>query len=138
MSSPAVCGYAGQTVSDFLARVAATHPHRCYPVVDIDGRLFGLITMPTLARVAAKERAAVRLAELSIPVAELRVAQRNTPATDPAALPADPLRFTVVLDGSRPCGVLTTGDLSHGLAVARRGETPDRSAGPLDDALLEG
>jgi hypothetical protein len=48
---------------------------------------------------------------------------------DPAALPAGPLAMTVVVDGRRPCGALTAGDLSRALAVAALGETPDRAPG---------
>jgi CBS domain-containing protein len=129
MSSPAVCGHTGQTVSAFIAGVAATHPHRCYPVVDIDGNLAGAVTIDLLARVPPRSRWETRLAELLIPVSRLSVTGPDTLLRDPAALPAGPLRFAVVVDGSRPCGVLTAGDLNRALAVAALGETPDRSPG---------
>jgi len=133
MSSPAICGYTGQTVATFASAVAAVHPHRCYPVVDIDGNLAGLVTVAALAGVPPQLRAETRLTELVVPVSRIAVAQRETPLRDPSALPAGPLRMTVVVDGRRPCGVLTAGDLSRALAVATLGETPDRSPGALGD-----
>ncbi|WP_203790657.1 CBS domain-containing protein [Paractinoplanes rishiriensis] len=129
MSAPPVCGYAGQTVTAFGAAVAAAHPHRGYPVVDLDGNLVGLVTTATLARVPAGQRSATRLGQVSVPMSRLAVAQRGTPLRDRSARPAGPLRMTVILDGARPCGVLTAGDLSRALAVAMLGEVPDRSAG---------
>jgi CBS domain-containing protein len=36
--------------------------------------------------------------------------------------------MTVIVDGGRPCGVLTAGDVERALAVAALGEAPDRSA----------
>jgi len=133
MSSPAVCGYTGQTVATFAAAVAAVHPHRCYPVVDIDGNLAGLVTIAALAGVPPQLRAQTRLTELVVPVSRIAVAQRETPLRGPSALPAGPMRMTVVVDGRRPCGVLTAGDLSRALAVATLGEAPDRSPGALGD-----
>lgn len=47
MSAPAVCVPAQLTVAEGLAAVAST-PHRCYPVVDADGRLLGLIDREAL------------------------------------------------------------------------------------------
>lgn len=135
MSSPAVCGYAGQSVSSFVAGVAATHPHHCYPIVDLDGHLAGAVTTRALAAVSPSQRHEVRLAKILIPVARLRVAQRETLIAEPSALPTNPLWLTVVLDGTRPCGVLTAGDLSRALAVARLGEAPDRSSGRLSDPI---
>jgi hypothetical protein len=46
--------------------------------------------------------------------------------SDPSALPADPLRLTVILDDDRPCGVLTAGDLSRALGVVAAGGWPHR------------
>jgi CBS domain-containing protein len=133
MSAPAACGYTGQTVSAFVAGVAATHPHRCYPVVDLDGNLAGVVTIGLLAGVPPGRRPETRLADLLVPVSRISVARRDTPLREPAALPAGPLRFTVVVDGSRPCGVLTAGDLNRAMAVAALGETPDRSPAAYGD-----
>jgi hypothetical protein len=132
MSSPAACGYTGQTVAAFAATVAAVHPHRCYPVLDIDGNLAGPVTITALAGVPPRLRPETRLAGLVVPVSRTAVAQRETPLRNPSALPAGPLRTTVVLDGRRPCGVLTAGDLSRAMAVTALGETPDRSLGAAE------
>lgn len=133
MTSAPVCGYTGQTVASFAAGVAASHPHRRYPILDLDGNLAGLITVDLLAAIPPPRRSTTRLADLLIPASRLRLAQRDTPISDPSALPADPLRITVVVDGSRPCGVLTAGDLARALAIARLGEIPDRSPGAFED-----
>lgn len=133
MSAPAVCGYAGETVTGFAARVASAQPHHCYPVVGLDGGLAGLVLTSALAAVPEARRSEVRLADLLVPAGRVRTAQRDTPVGDPSALPAAPLRLVVVLDGSRPCGVLTAGDLERALAVARIGAAPDRSPRCPDD-----
>lgn len=133
MTTPAVCGYTGQTVAAFTAAVAAEHPHRCYPVVDLDGNLAGMVTIAALTRVPPPRRHDTRLGEIVIPADRIPVAQRETPMRDPSALPTGLLATTVVVDGRRPCGVLTAGDLRRALAVAALGETPDRSPGAVGD-----
>lgn len=132
MSAPAVCGYTGQTVAAFVADIAAAHPHRCYPVVDLDGRFAGVVTTATLARVPAQRRAEVRLGQVLIGPAQVPVAHPRTTMRDPAAFPTGPLRITVIVEGGRPCGVLTAGDVQRALDVATLGEAPDRSAPPPD------
>jgi CBS domain-containing protein len=132
MSAPAVCGYTGQAVAAF-AVIAAAHPHRCYPVVDVDGDLAGLVTVAALVAVPPQRRAETRLAELVLPVSRVAVTQRDTLLRDPTAVPAGPLGITIVLDGRRPCGVLTAGDIDRALAVAALGRTPDRSPGAFGD-----
>jgi Zn-dependent protease len=133
MSAPAICGYTGQTVAAFTAVVAAEHPHRCYPVVDLDGNLAGMVTVAGLTRIPPPRRYDTRLGEIVISAHRIPVAQRETPLRDPSALPTGPVETTVVVDGRRPCGVLTAGDLRRALAVAVLGETPDRSPGAFDD-----
>jgi len=98
--------------------VASVHPHRCYPVVDLDGRLAGLVAVRTLAAVPAGRHAEVRLSQVVIPPDRIRVAPLGTLVREPSAQPVNPLRCIVVVDGARPCGVLTAGDVARALAVA--------------------
>ncbi|MCU7729449.1 site-2 protease family protein [Actinoplanes sp. KI2] len=118
MSAPPICGYTSQTVAAFVAEVAAAHPHRCYPVVEVDGRLAGLVTLRILATVPVSRRSEVRLNRILVPVSRIPVAPLGTPVREPSAQPVNPLRCTVVVDGGRPCGVLTAGDLARALAIA--------------------
>ncbi|MBM2616347.1 site-2 protease family protein [Actinoplanes sp. LDG1-06] len=131
MSAPAVCGHLGQTVDAFIAEVGVTHPHHRYPVVDLDGHLAGLVMTRGLGRVPPARRPEVRLGEVMVPVAQVRTAARDAPVRDGPIIPMAPLGIIVVLDGGRPCGVLTSGDLRRAVVVAEAGGRPDRSRGPL-------
>jgi hypothetical protein len=46
MTGPPVCGYAIQSVANFVATVARHHPYRAFPVLDLDGRVAGLVSLP--------------------------------------------------------------------------------------------
>jgi len=129
MSTPAVCGYTGQSLAVFVAGTAAAGPHRAYPVVDLDGRLAGLVTLGSLATVPAVRRTEVRLADILIPVSQVPVVQPATPLIDAATLLTDPRRPAVVVADDRPCGVLSTGDMFRALGIADLGGQPNRTRG---------
>lgn len=133
MSTPAVCGYIGQSLAVFIAGTAASGPHRAYPVADLDGRLVGLVTVSSLAAVPAGRRGEVRLADILIPVSQVRVVQPSTPLIEAAKLLTDPRRPAVVVADDRPCGVLSPGDLIRALSIADLGGRPDRTRGGLSE-----
>jgi CBS domain-containing protein len=131
MSTPAVCGYTGHSVAVFVAGTAASSPHRAYPVVDLDGRLAGLVTVGGLAAVPAARRSTVRLADVLIPLPQVRVVQPSTPLIEATKLLTDPRRPAVVVADGRPCGVLSPGDIIRTLSIAELGGRPDRTRDDL-------
>jgi Zn-dependent protease len=121
MSTPAVCGYAGHAVTEFVAHTARRCPHRVYPVTGIDGRIAGLVTVSKLLTVPARLRTATRLGEVMVPASGLPVIEPGTPLLDAISALGGRLRTVVVVEQDRPCGVLTTGDLQRLSGVTRLG-----------------
>jgi Zn-dependent protease/predicted transcriptional regulator len=127
MSAPAVCGYASQTIADFLATVARVQPYRIFPVLDLDGRLVGLVSLTTLARVPADQRDTVRLARVAQPVAGQGPLSPSTPLVDAApGLLAAGRRLAPVIDGGHVCGVITAGDVARAMQLAALHVIPAR------------
>ncbi|MEU4421573.1 site-2 protease family protein [Actinoplanes sp. NPDC024001] len=124
MSAPAVCGYAGHTVSEFIARPARLCPHRAYPVTDIDGRLAGVVTIAQLTAIPQRRRMTTRIAEVMVPASQVRVTGADTPLLDVIGALNNRLRTVVVVEQDRPCGVLTTGDVTRLAGVAQLGGLP--------------
>ncbi|MBB4742775.1 Zn-dependent protease [Actinoplanes octamycinicus] len=124
MSRPAVCGYAGHTVAEFVAHTARLCPHRAYPIVDLDGRLAGVLTVGALAAVPPERRIITRLAEVMVPRARLRALHPDEPLLNVIGALNNPARLLVVVEQDRPCGVLTTGDVARFVGVAQLGVAP--------------
>ncbi|MEV4702838.1 site-2 protease family protein [Actinoplanes sp. NPDC049316] len=118
MSTPAVCGYAWHTIPEFVIGTARLCPHRAYPVTGVDGRLAGLVSVAALGAVPPQRRAETRLADVMAPVSRLRLARPDEALLDVAGALTS-ARMLVVVDGDRPCGVLTAGDVSRLLGVAQ-------------------
>jgi Zn-dependent protease/CBS domain-containing protein len=121
MSAPAVCGYAGHTITEFVARTARPYPHRAYPVTDLDGRLAGLVTVGALAAVPAERRTTTRLAQIMAPADRLRAVHPDEPLLDVISALNASLRILVVVEQDRPCGVLTAGDVRRLMDITRLG-----------------
>jgi Zn-dependent protease/CBS domain-containing protein len=133
MAAPPVCGYAGQSVAAFVSGVAARHPHRAYPVIDLDGRFAGLVLLNRLAALAPPRRTDTRLADVMVRSADLAVAGPDTPLIEAVPMAADVRRIAVVVADGRPCGVLSTGDIRRALQVVELGGRPHRH--PADAEL---
>lgn len=102
-------------------------------MIDLDGNLTGLITTSALAHLRPALRHHTRLGDIATPLGRFPATERETAIRGPSTPPAGVLGTTIVLDGGRPCGVLTDGDLNRALAVAALGEAPDHSPGAFDD-----
>ncbi|MCA2219182.1 site-2 protease family protein [Jidongwangia harbinensis] len=126
MTAPAVCGYSGQSVAAFVSGVAARHPHRAYPVIDLDGRFAGLVLLGRLAALAPPRRAGTRLADVLVRPADVPVAGPDTPLTEAVPMAAGPHRIAVVVRDGRPCGVLSSGDVRRALQIVELGGRPHR------------
>lgn len=140
MTTPAVCGYASQTISSFVIGVACRHPYRIFPVLDLNGRLTGLVSLTRLGRVPAADRERVRLADVQAPLDRVRVLDTATPLVDAApALLAGGYRLAPVVTGGQLTGVITAGDVARtvelvALGVAPRHSDQDATAGPAQGA----
>ncbi|GAA0717177.1 site-2 protease family protein [Dactylosporangium roseum] len=130
MTTPAVCGYTSQSIADFVATVARRHPHRVFPVLDLDGRLVGLVSINRLAKVPRTDRERVRLGEVSAPVDRAHVLDPAAPLIDTApALLAGGHRLAPVVTDGRLTGIMTSGDVARATELAELGITPDRGGG---------
>jgi Zn-dependent protease len=138
MTAPAVAGYAHQTVAGFVSTVVRHRPHRSYPVLDLDGRLTGLVTLTRLARVPPAARDTVRLAEIQAPRTTVTVLHPDQPLSEVAAtVLSGGHRLAPVTSDGHLAGVLSSSDLARAVELAGLGEHPDRAgrsdqaAGPL-------
>lgn len=131
MSSPPVYGVASQTIDNFITAVVRHHPYRAFPVLDLDGRLTGIVSLAQLGRVPALRRATVRLADVQVPVARILVLDPAAPLTEVAtAVLAGGHRLAPVTVHGRLAGVLTATDVTRSLELASLGALPDRTVVP--------
>jgi Zn-dependent protease len=128
MTAPAVCGYTSQTVTNFVCTVARRQPYRTFPVLDLDGRLDGMVSLTQLARVPVADRDKVRLGEVRVPVARVVVLDPATPLVNAArqVFGGRHMLAAVVVDG-RLNGVLSAGDVARAMDLAALGTAPDRA-----------
>jgi len=125
MTSPAITAGESQTVESFVGTVARDHPHRTYPVLSIDGRLTGLITLGRLSRIPAVQRSTVRLAGIKSLLESVVTLKPGDQLADVASkVLANGWRTAVVVEGDRVVGVLTVTDITRTMELARLGATP--------------
>ncbi|GAA0815659.1 site-2 protease family protein [Spirilliplanes yamanashiensis] len=127
MGSPAVCGYTSQSVSAFVVGVVRHQPHRAYPVLDLDGRVAGTVTVSALLRVPAARRPGTLLSAVLNPSASRRALNPGTTLPDAADQLTAAGGLIPVLAEGRLCGVLTATDLRHATEVAALGGIVDRT-----------
>jgi Zn-dependent protease len=107
------------TVDDLVA-MASRLRQRSFPLVDLDGRPTGVVSLGQLAGVAESDRASLRLREIAEPAAKV-------PVTSPDAMLADVLTRAVghrgglvlVVEDGRLVGLLTGEDISRAVELAR-------------------
>lgn len=130
MTPSPTCGYATQSVANFISTVAWKRPYRTFPVLDLDGRLAGVVSLARLARVPAAERDMVRLGDVLTPRDRVLVLDPASPLADAApALSAGGFRLAVVAVDGHVSGVLSVGDLARAVELAALESQPDRSGG---------
>lgn len=131
MSRPPVSGFTSQTVDDFIATVARHAPFRVFPVLDLDGRLTGLVSLARLASVPPRQRASARLGEVQTPVARVQVLDPQALLTESApAILAGGHRLAPVAVEGRLVGVVTASDVARALELAELGAVADRTIVP--------
>jgi Zn-dependent protease len=120
MTSNPVVADATMTLAEFVDRLAMTHPFSCYPLVDHDGQLTGLVTLNRVRAVPQNRRPDTRLRDIACP-----------PEAVPTAGPDEPLltllprmrgcadgRAVVLDERGRVIGVVSATDISRALQLA--------------------
>jgi Zn-dependent protease/predicted transcriptional regulator len=109
-----------QTVDDFIAHVAMNHRFSTYPLVDVQGRLTGLVTLNRVRAVSPELRATTHLQEIACSPSEVPVAQPEDPLVELLERMhgcADG-RAVVLDNAGRVIGVLSASDVARSLQVA--------------------
>jgi Zn-dependent protease/predicted transcriptional regulator len=127
MTSRPIVADPDMSVARFIARMALAYPLSTYPLVDVDGRLTGLVTLNRVRAVPPDLRPIQRLADIACPPDQVPTARPEEPLID--LLPR--LRGcadgrAVVVDGTgRVVGVVSPSDISTAMARADlRGAQP--------------
>ncbi|BCJ34021.1 putative zinc metalloprotease Rip3 [Actinocatenispora thailandica] len=119
-----VCGYENQTVEAFVRSVASRSSHRQFPVVTIDGRVLGTVSLRGLAQVPAPARATVRLDTLAVPVRGDQLLHTDQALTDALRVTATGRLIPVVDPAGNLAGVLDSADLARTVELAALGIPP--------------
>ncbi|HXM55269.1 MAG TPA: site-2 protease family protein [Candidatus Dormibacteraeota bacterium] len=107
------------TVDDLVERYLLARRHSGYPIVDLDGRPQGLVTVDLLRRVPPDRRATTRLAEIAYPLSAVVTARPDEPFAELARrLGSGPGARALVFDGDRLVGVVSPTDVARVLTVA--------------------
>lgn len=124
MSAPGHTVPGWWTVEAFAERLLhpspATAPqahHRLFPVVELDGRLAGVVSIGDLSRCPAGDRGAVTVRALARPLPEELVLAADTPLERVLAVVGRG-GMAVVTDGARVLGVITASDVARILELA--------------------
>ncbi len=131
MTGSPVSGQATQSVANFIDTVARHRPYRVFPVVNLDGRPTGLVSLARLAKVPADSRDSVRLADVEVPLDRVVVLDPAAPLAEVApTLLAGGHRLAVVASDGHLAGVVSTGDIARAVELAELAATPDRGTEP--------
>lgn len=130
MSSPVITAGESQTVESFVETIVRDHPHRIYPVLSIDGRLTGLITLGRLSRIPAAQRSSVRLAGIKTLLESVVTLHPGDQLAEVAAkVMASGWRTAIVVEGDTVVGVVSVTDITKTMELARLGATPPAATG---------
>jgi Zn-dependent protease/CBS domain-containing protein len=121
MAVDPVCGYDYQTIDAFVSGIAVHHPHRSYPVVDLDGRLVGMARLAQLGLIPAPRRAELRLRAAATPIAQVPVLAPDDPAFAAATRLSAAQPLLAVAEHGHLVGVVGTGDVTHAIELAELG-----------------
>jgi CBS domain-containing protein len=120
MSPQPVTADPDTTVARFINDVGLRHRFSTYPLVDVDGRLTGLVTLNRIRAVPPELRPVRRLADIACPPDEVPVALPDEPLTDllPRMSGCADGRAVVVDAAGRVVGVVSPSDISRLMAIA--------------------
>ncbi|MEU1629947.1 site-2 protease family protein [Streptomyces sp. NPDC020096] len=114
MSAPVVTSPEWLTVTRFLEEMESQRRHSAIPLIGIDGRPSGIVTMRQLAMVPGPDRDEVRLRDVATPLSRCTLAAPDEDLVDALgrAGPTGSLRILVV-DGGQLVGIVTAHDISR-------------------------
>ncbi|HZM79752.1 MAG TPA: site-2 protease family protein [Candidatus Limnocylindrales bacterium] len=125
MSSPVVTAGESQTVESFVETIARDRPHRMYPVLSIDGRLTGLISLGRLSRIPASQRSSLRLSGIKSLLESVVILRPSDRLAEVAArVMTNGWRTAVVVEDDRVVGILSVTDITKTMELARLGAPP--------------
>ncbi|MBV9026562.1 MAG: site-2 protease family protein, partial [Streptomycetaceae bacterium] len=125
------------TVARFVDDTAS-YRHSVLPLVDLDGRPTGVVTVRRLAMVPASQREEIRVRELAIPLSGCAVAAPGDDLYDVLSrLTAPSVQRILVVDGSRLVGIVTVRDISR-ITERRMLEDGDGRRGSRGDGADHG
>lgn len=114
MSGAPVTADPDSTVARFVDDVALRHRFSTYPLVDVDGRLTGLVTLNRIRAVPERSRPLLRLADIACPPAEVPTVSPEEPLVDilPRMSGCADGRAVVIDAAGRVVGVVSPRDIS--------------------------
>jgi Zn-dependent protease len=116
---PVVVG-ADLSVDDLLHGLVLAHRYSSYPVVDLDGRALGIVTLDGVRTVDPARRRSTPVGSIMVPVAELATATPDEPLVDLLARGGTAAGGrALVLAHDRVVGVVTPVDVQRCLRVAQ-------------------
>jgi Zn-dependent protease/CBS domain-containing protein len=118
MAPDPVCGYEHQIVNDFLHEVALRTHHRVFPVVDLDRRLTGVVSLSVIARLTPAQRNQQRLRDIMLPAGRFVAVSADQPVEEAAGLMRSVQPLVPVVAGGKLVGVLSITDVSRAVELA--------------------
>jgi CBS-domain-containing membrane protein len=108
------------SVARFIDQTALAYPFSTYPLVDVGGRLTGLVTLNRIRAVSPELRPVRRLADIACPPGEVPKARPDEPLVDllPRLHGCADGRAVVLDDAGRVIGVVSPRDVSTAMARA--------------------
>jgi CBS domain-containing protein len=114
MSAPVATAPDWWTVDRFVEEVAAASRHTHLPVLDLQGRPSGVVSLRRLGQVPPASRPLTRVSEVALPIGQVPVAAPEDELTQvmERIAPGAPLRV-LVMEGQELVGIVTAHDVSR-------------------------
>ncbi|WP_084713336.1 site-2 protease family protein [Streptacidiphilus rugosus] len=114
MSAPVATAPDWLTVERFVEEVAGASRHTHLPVLDLQGRPSGIVSLRRLGQVPPASRALTRISEVALPIGQVPLAAPDDELTEvmERMTPGAPLRV-LVLEGQELVGIVTAHDVSR-------------------------
>ena len=120
------------SVESFIDQFPLRHGSSAFPLVGVDGKPSGLVSVARVEEVPSQERARKRVAEIAVPLDQVGVGHPEEPLTDLLdRMPSESAGRGLVVDGDgRLVGIVTSSDVERALTAARLSRDPLSSSPP--------
>ncbi len=132
MTPGPVTGLPSFGLAYFVEQTALPNPHHAYPLVDLDGRLAGMVTLERIREVPIDQRAWTRLIDVAVPAGQVTTTRPGELLTDLLARLggwSDDQRAVVLGSRGRVIGIVTRADIARGAVLAELRATARVPAG---------